>query len=252
MCLFFSSIFTHVEIYFWILRALGATGVFFLWLPKLRITFFTRGRKVYDSQVIFARETSPSWKGKLYVSFYIRNFACKCIPKWISKKIVVLNIFEQFFRQCQAYFLAHFNFFLWNSNPISFHKEILNWNLYMNTILHMCFSLFKPIYFFFSSFFTPSLITITKENVKMLHTNYLRLCLCARKASCNPDNPETSWIQKWYQKSYFCFIISKTILNLDSWILPRGSPCLNFKISNDRVKDLSICSEKFLIENCVS
>lgn len=83
----------------------------FLWLPKLRITFFTRGRKVYDSQVIFARETSPSWKGKLYVSFYIRKFACKCIPKWISKKIVVLNIFEQFFRQCQAYFLAHFNFF---------------------------------------------------------------------------------------------------------------------------------------------
>lgn len=153
MCLFFSSIFTHVEIYFWILRALGATGVFFLWLPKLRITFFTRGRKVYDSQVIFARETSPSWKGKLYVSFYMRNFACKCIPKWISKKIVVLNIFEQFFRQCQAYFLAHFNFFfLWNSNPISFHKEILNWNLYMTTILHMCFSLFKPIYFFFLHF----------------------------------------------------------------------------------------------------
>lgn len=252
MRLFFSSIFTNVEIYFWILCALGATGVFFLWLLKLRITFFTRGRKVYDSQVIFAQETSPSWKGKLYVSFYIRNFACKCIPKWISKKIVVLNIFEQFFRQCQAYFLAHFNFFSmkFKSDFIPQRNPELKL-IYDYNIAHVFFLVLAYL-LFFSSFFTPSLITITKENVKMLHTNYLRLCLCARKASCNPDNPETSWIQKWYQKSYFCFIISKTILNLDSWILPRGSPCLNFKISNDRVKDLSICSEKFLVENCVS
>ena len=152
MCLFFSSIFTHFEIYFWILRALGATGVFFLWLPKLRIIFFTRGRKVYDSQVIFARETSPSWKGKLYVSFYIRNFACKCIPKWISKKIVVLNIFEQFFRQCQAYFLAHFNFFSMKFKSDFIPQRNPELKLIYDTILHMCFSLFKPIYFFFLHF----------------------------------------------------------------------------------------------------
>ena len=161
--------------------------------------------------------------------------------------------FRTVFSLMPSVFSRSFQFFFYEIQ-IRFHSTKKSWTetyiwIQYCTCVFPCLSLST---FFFSSFFTPSLITITKENVKMLHTNYLRLCLCARKASCNPDNPETSWIQKWYQKSYFCFIISKTILNLDSWILPRGSPCLNFKISNDRVKDLSICSEKFLVENCVS
>lgn len=126
MCLFFSSIFTHVEIYFWILRALGATGVFFLWLPKLRITFFTRGRKVYDSQVIFARETSPSWKGKLYVSFYIRNFACKCIPKWISQKNCSPEYFRTVFSSMPSVFSRSFQFFFYEIQ-IRFHSTKKSW-----------------------------------------------------------------------------------------------------------------------------
>ena len=101
-------------------------GYFFSGYPNWESFFFTRGRKVYDSQVIFARETSPSWKGKLYVSFYIRNFACKCIPKWISKKIVVLNIFEQFFSSMLSVFSRSFQFFFYEIQ-IRFHSTKKSW-----------------------------------------------------------------------------------------------------------------------------
>ena len=88
MCLFFSSIFTHFEIYFWILRALGATGVFFLWLPKLRIIFFLlEGERFMIVKSYLLGRLHQVEKASSTFLFTLETLRANAFPNELAKKL---------------------------------------------------------------------------------------------------------------------------------------------------------------------